>query len=83
MASTIETGHEKNVANFDAVISSAQGIGKDYNPPKGLLSYESLQNISASNKNELKAVRSAFSDYKTAVSNNVETASSDRPEGPG
>lgn len=34
MRSTSETGHAKNVANFDELISYAIGYGADYNPSK-------------------------------------------------
>ena len=40
MASTSETGHAKNIANFQDLISFCQGYGVTYNPTK-----ESLNNV--------------------------------------
>ncbi|MBI4929199.1 MAG: hypothetical protein HY841_00430, partial [Bacteroidetes bacterium] len=34
MASTTETGHAKNVANFEDLISFCTGYGTSYNPSK-------------------------------------------------
>jgi prophage DNA circulation protein len=62
-----ESGHEKNVAHLDVMISSAQGIGKDYDPVLGILSIESMTNLSASCKNAMLLVRNAISAYRTAV----------------
>ena len=44
MASTSETGHAKNIANFQDLISFCQGYGATYNPTK-----ESLENTPTTN----------------------------------
>ena len=43
MASTSETGHLKNVANFDELISFAMGYGETYNPSKAALKLDALK----------------------------------------
>ena len=48
MASTIETGHAKNVANFDDLISFATGYGTAFNPSKPsikLTAYKPFQQV--------------------------------------
>jgi hypothetical protein len=37
MASTSETGHAKNVANFQDLIAFVKGYGTTYNPSKSAL----------------------------------------------
>ena len=67
MASTSETGHAKNVANFDELISFVTGYGTDYNPSKASISLSALQTLSTSAKNVLDAVNSALPEYSNAV----------------
>lgn len=43
MPSTSETGHAKNVANFQDLISFCTGYGATYNPSKAALSVANLQ----------------------------------------
>ena len=43
MASTSETGHAKNVANFDKLLSSINGYGSKYNPSRKALTLPALQ----------------------------------------
>jgi hypothetical protein len=42
MASTSETGHAKNVANFEDLISFCNGYGVSYNPSKAILQIGNL-----------------------------------------
>ncbi len=56
MASTMETGHSKNVANFDELISSALGFGTDYDPTKEALKILSMQATSALAKKAIAGV---------------------------
>ena len=67
MASTTETGHAKNVANLDELISFATGYEKDYNPSKPSIKLEALQSLSASAKNANAAVNSALPAFSNAV----------------
>jgi hypothetical protein len=50
MASTSETGHAKNVANFETLISFCAGYGATYNPSKANLKVPALQTQLASCK---------------------------------
>ncbi|HUX58644.1 MAG TPA: hypothetical protein VMV77_16860 [Bacteroidales bacterium] len=59
MASTTETGHAKNVANFDELISSVLGYGTAYNPSKGSIKVEALQSLSDTAKNVISGVNAA------------------------
>lgn len=67
MASTSETGHAKNVANFNDLISFVTGYGTDYNPSKAFIKLTALQTLSTSAKNALDAVNSALPEYSNAV----------------
>ncbi len=67
MASTSETGHAKNVANFDDLISFATGYGTAYNPSKPTLKLTALQTLSTSAKNAINAVNAALPAYSNAV----------------
>jgi hypothetical protein len=42
MASTTETGHAKNVANFEDLISFCTGYGASYNPSKASIKLAAL-----------------------------------------
>jgi hypothetical protein len=45
MASTSESGHAKNVATFEELISSVTGYGSSYNPSKTALTLAALQTV--------------------------------------
>ena len=68
MASTSETGHAKNAANFDELISFAAGYGAAYNPSKPALKIPALQALSVSAKAAISAVNAAAPAYSNAVS---------------
>jgi hypothetical protein len=67
MASTSETGHQKNVANFDDLISFATGYGTVFNPSKPSIKLTALQTLSTSAKAAISAVNAAEPAYKNAV----------------
>lgn len=67
MASTSETGHAKNVANFETLISFCAGYGAAYNPSKANLKLTSLQTQLASCKANLASVTSTSVAYNNAV----------------
>lgn len=67
MASTSETGHAKNAANLDQIISFATGYGTAFNPSKPTIKLTALQTLSTSAKNALNAVNSALPAYNNAV----------------
>lgn len=67
MTSTSETGHAKNVNNFDELISFATGYDLAYNPSKASIKLSALQSLSTDAKNALKAINTSQSAYSNAV----------------
>ena len=67
MTSTMETGHSKNVANFDELISSALGFGTDYDPTKESLKILSMQATSALAKKAIAGVNDTLPLYSNAI----------------
>ena len=67
MTSTSESGHQKNVANFDELISFATGYGSTYKPTKTSLSIDALKALSEQAKAAHIAVVSADAALKSAV----------------
>ena len=68
MASTSETGHAKNVANFDELISFVAGYGIVYNPSKTTIKLPALQTLATNARNAINAVNAALPPYSNAVS---------------
>ena len=68
MASTSETGHAKNVSNFDELVSFATGYGATFNPSKASIKLVALQTLATSAKTAIGAVNSALPAYSNAVS---------------
>jgi len=67
MASTSETGHAKNVANFNTLISRCIGFGGRYNPTNNLIKIPNMQGVHSSASNSLIAVNNVSPAYVTAV----------------
>jgi len=67
MASTSETGHANNVANFENLITSATAFGTSYNPSKSTLKLTALQTLFDAAKESLNAVNIVQSAYSNAV----------------
>ncbi len=67
MASTSETGHAKNVANFETLISFCSGYGATYNPSKANLKVPALQTQLASCKANIASVTSTSVAFNNAV----------------
>ena len=57
MASTTETGHAKNVANFEDLVSFCTGYGTTYNPTQNNIKLPALNTLHANAQNALDAVR--------------------------
>ena len=57
MPSTSETGHAKNVANFETLVSFCTGYGATYNPSRDALKVANLQTL-------LTAAKAAIADCK-------------------
>jgi hypothetical protein len=67
MASTSETGHAKNLANFEELISFVTGYGTTYNPSKTLIKLTALQNLSGNAKSAISAVNNSLPAYSNAI----------------
>ena len=67
MASTSETGHPKNVANFENLVSFVVGFGVTYNPSKITLKVPALQTQLASCKVNIASVTSTSVAFNNAV----------------
>jgi uncharacterized coiled-coil DUF342 family protein len=68
MTSTSETGHAKNVANFNELISFVSGYGGAYNPSKASIKLTALQTLLADAMSAMDAVNAAMPAYSNAVS---------------
>jgi hypothetical protein len=62
-----ESGHAKNVANFDTLITYVLGYGTTYNPSKPSLKLAALQALSTSAKGTINGVNAALPAYSNAV----------------
>ena len=60
MASTSETGHAINVANFEDLISYCIGYGGSYNPVKLALQIVAMQGLRTTALGNLQAVNAAI-----------------------
>jgi hypothetical protein len=67
MAAQFETGHAKNVANFNSVVSFCQGYGSTYNPALTAIQLSKLQTLAASALTALEECKSKQLDYDQAV----------------
>lgn len=67
MASTSETGHATNVANFEDLISFCTGYGAAYNPSKAALQLTALNQQLAAAQAALQAVKTAKTAYDNAT----------------
>lgn len=67
MASTSETGHAKNVANFEELIGFCNGYGAAYNPSKASIKIAALQTLLTSAQAALAAVKSAKTEFDNAT----------------
>ena len=67
MASTTETGHAKNVATFEDLISFCTGYGATYNPSKAALKLPALTTQFTNAGATLQAVKTAKTGYDNAT----------------
>ncbi len=56
MTKTTETGHAKNLANFDELVSFVSAYGTDYKPTKASISLPALHKLSADSRKALSEV---------------------------
>jgi len=67
MASTSETGHAKNVANFEDIISFCTGYGTAYNPTKNSIKIAAMNTLLTSARNTLQTVKTTKTAYDNAT----------------
>lgn len=71
MASQFETGHAKNVANFQELTAFVVGFGNAYNPTKNALKVPQLNALLAEAQNKLTDVVAKNTSYNNAVNERV------------
>lgn len=71
MASTSETGHAKNVANFQDLIEFVTGYGISYNPSKNSLKLPQLIALKASAEGNLADIISKNTNYNNKVNERI------------
>ncbi|MCL9805383.1 hypothetical protein NAT51_07610 [Flavobacterium amniphilum] len=69
MNATTETGHAKNVANFQNLITFVNRYGTTYNPSKDTLKIPHLNTIATNAQSNLSYVIDKHTDYSNAVTN--------------
>ncbi len=67
MASTSETGHAKNVANFETLISFCSGYGASYNPSKAAIKLPALNTLLTNAKASLTAINAGLPASTNAI----------------
>lgn len=67
MASISETGHAKNVANFEKLVVNVTALGTVYNPSKANLKLPALNTQLTAAKTVIATVNSAGATYKNAL----------------
>lgn len=72
MPSTSETGHAKNVANLEDLISFCNGYGVTYNPSKAALKIAALQILFTSAQNTINTVKSTQTAFNNATNKRIE-----------
>ena len=71
MASTSETGHAKNVANFQDLIAFVTGYGATYNPSKNSLKLPQLTALQTTSQTRLSDVIGKNTSYNNAVNDRL------------
>jgi len=67
MSTFFETGHGKNVANFEDLISFCIGYGTSYNPSQASIKVTALQTILTSAQTALNNVSTKNTAFKNAT----------------
>ena len=67
MPSTSETGHAKNVANFEDLISFCNGYGATYNPSKAALTIAKLKDLQTQAKDSLQQAKTTKTSFDNAT----------------
>jgi hypothetical protein len=79
MASTSETGHAKNVANLQDLISFVIGYGATYNPTKNTLKLPQLNTLATTSQTNLADVVTKDTAYNNKVNERVAAFSTLKP----
>lgn len=67
MLAITETGHDKNVANLEDLISRCTGLGTAYNPSKASLKITALNTMFNNGKNALQSLKAAKTTFDNAT----------------
>ena len=67
MTKISETGHARNLANFDELVSFVSAYGTSYNPSNPSLSLAALQSLSEGCRNALTVLNESLPGYSNAV----------------
>ncbi len=68
MTSTSESGHAKNVANLEEMISYVNGYGTSYSPSKNAIKLTALNSLLTNARTSITIVNSSIPAYSNAVS---------------
>jgi hypothetical protein len=79
MSSIQETGHAKNVANFQEIISFCESYGTTYNPSKESLKLESLKNLYEEARKQLDTVIKKVTNFNNVVTTRQNTFANIKP----
>ena len=71
MASTSETGHAKNIANFQDLIAFVAGYGATYNPSKNALKLPQLNTLVTTSQGNLADVITKNTAYNNSVNDRI------------
>lgn len=71
MTKISETGHAKNVATFEDLISFCTAYGTAYNPSKNSIKLPALNTLLAAARGNLVALNTAFTAFNNATNNRV------------
>jgi len=67
MSSTSETGHAKNVANFQSLLEFLKSYGSNYNPSKNALKIPQLEAILADAQTAIDRVTAQYAAYNNTI----------------
>lgn len=81
MTSTIETGHIKNVANFETLINFVKAYGEVYKPIKSSLTIAELENKKTEAQTAINETQTAKAQFDTAVNARQNTFEGLKPFG--
>ena len=71
MASIYETGHAKNIANFQSLIAFVSAFGESYNPSKDSLKISQLNIIVNTAQTKLSDVIEKKTNYNNSINERV------------